>query len=52
MKSVLLPLVLANSLLFPEYVQCNLWKRVELDSPNAKEKVTIKDILKGLSDGF
>ena len=86
MKSVLLPLVLANSLLFPEYVQCNLWKRVEIDgvktciyssanngigyhyptfsfrecpkqfqckySPNAKEKVTIKDILKGLSDGF
>ena len=83
------PLVVAGSLLNPEYVQCNLWKYTETESdgkvciylgknktiayhyvsdggsfrecprqfqckysPNAKDKVTIKDILKGLSDGF
>ena len=89
MNSVLLPLVLASSLLNPEYVVCKLWKYTESDregkicvylgtnktidyhyvsdggsyrecpkqfmcrySPNSKEKVSIKDILKGLSDGF
>ena len=87
MEAIILPLILANSLLNPEYVQCNLWKYREREregkvciylgknktiayhyaqnsfrecpkqfqckySPNAKAKVSIKDILKGLSDGF
>lgn len=87
MNSVILPLVLANSLMFPEFVQCNLWKYTESEidgkiciylgkngtiayhyaqrsfrecpkqfqckyKPDAKAKVSIKDILKGLSDGF
>jgi|TARA_R110002153_G_scaffold105612_4_gene244517 hypothetical protein len=87
MYSIILPLILASSLLNPEYVQCNLWKytETELDGkvciylgkngtiayhyaqssfrecpkqfqckymPNSKAKVSIKDILKGLSDGF
>jgi hypothetical protein len=84
--NTLIPLVLAGSLLNPEYVTCNLWKYVKnenelvclysgkngtlgyhyptfsfrecpkqfecLYQPNAKEKVSLKDILKGLSDGF
>lgn len=87
MYSVILSFVLANSLLNPEYVKCNLWKYTESKregkvciylgknktiayhyvqnsfrecpkqfqckySPNSKAKVSIKDILKGLSDGF
>ena len=86
MNLVLLPLVLASSLLNPEYVTCNLWKYTETSDgkvciysgkngtiayhyaqssfrecprqfqckylPNSKAKVSIKDILKGLSDGF
>ena len=86
MNAVILPFILAGSLLNPEYVTCSLWKYVKNEnelvclysgkngtlgyhyptlsfrecpkqfqceySPNAKEKVTIKDILKGLSDGF
>jgi hypothetical protein len=84
--NTLIPLVLAGSLLSPEYVTCNLWKYVDNDGelvclysgkngtlayhyptfsfrecpkqfeclyqPNSKRKVSIKDILKGLSDGF
>jgi hypothetical protein len=82
-------LVLASSLLNPEYVTCRLWKYTEskisgkmcvylgtngtIDyhyvtdggsyrecpkqwqcpyRPNSKEKISIKDILKSLSDGF
>jgi len=87
MSSLLIPLVLASSLLNPEYVTCSLWKYTETDQdgkiciysgkngtiayhyaqssfrecpkqfqcryqPNAKARVSIKDILKGLSDGF
>jgi hypothetical protein len=83
----ILPLILSSSLLYPEYVKCNLWKYTESEregkvcvylgknktiayhyaersfrecpksfqckySPNTKAKVSIKDILKGLSDGF
>jgi len=87
MGTVILPLILASSLLYPEYVTCSLWKYTESEregkvcvylgknktiayhyaessfrecpkqfqckySPNTKAKVSIKDILKGLSDGF
>ena len=87
MQGIILPFVLANSLLNPEYVTCSLWKYTETEqdgkiciylgknktivyhyaqksfrecprqfqcrySPNSKPKIRIKDILKGLSDGF
>ena len=84
--NTILPLILASSLLNPEYITCHLWKYVKngdelvclysgkngtlgyhyptfsfrecpkqfecLYMPNSKAKVSLKDILKGLSDGF
>jgi len=85
--NTLISLVLASSLLNPEYVTCNIWKytKAEPDGmvciylgkngtiayhypllsyrecpkqwqcpymPQSKGRVTIKDIMKGLSDGF
>ena len=84
--SYLLPLILASSLLNPEYVTCYRWKYITngteliclysgkngtlgyhyptlsfrecpksfqcLYMPNSKQKPSLKDILKGLSDGF